>query len=120
MITLGAVTLPADLAWPDRIWSPVVVTTDTGLTGAPILQLSPARTVGRPITLQGSTSEGRALVDRATVDALVTLQASGDPVALSVRGESFTVIILSVDATPVWDYADDSDPLALTIKMVTV
>lgn len=118
MVTLGAVTLPADLAWPDRVWSPIVVTEDTSLTGAPILQLSPSRTVGRTITLQGS--DARAWVDRATVDDLVALQSAGAPVALSVRGESFTVIVLSVAADPLWDFADNSDPCALTLKMITV
>lgn len=119
MATLGAVTLPADLAWPDRYaWSPVQATVDTSLSGAPIVQLSPARTVGRPITLQGN--EGRAWADRATVEALTTLQAAGEPVALSVRGESFSVVILSVEAAPVWDLADDSDPCALTLKLITV
>jgi hypothetical protein len=37
-----------------------------------------------------------------------------------VRGESFTVLNESLDAAPLWDWADDSDPVALTLKMIAV
>jgi hypothetical protein len=115
-ITLGGITLPADLAWPDRYaWPPVVVNTNYSLTGALIAQ-SAERLAGRPITLQ--SADGRAWVDRTTVDALTALQAAGAALALSVRGQSFTVLILSVEAAPLWDWGDDSDPCTLTLKLI--
>ena len=117
-ITLGAVSLPGDLAWVDRYsWNPVSLNIDYSLTGALIVQ-SAVKQAGRPITLQGS--DNRAWADRATLTALQSLQAAGATAALSVRGESFTVRIESLDAAPLWDWADDSDPVALTLKMIAV
>lgn len=121
VITLGGVTLPADLAWPDRYaWQPVVVQTEYSLTGALIVE-SAEKLAGRPITLQGANN--RAWATRATVDAIRTLQAVvGADYTLSIEGQSYTVMILSVEAEPLWDLAPASagDYCAMTIKMIEV
>lgn len=118
-IILDTVELPDDLAWPDRYsWQAVDVSVEYSLTGAAIIQ-SAEKQAGRPITLQ--STEQRAWVSRLIVAALKVLQA--DPVAtysLSVRGESYTVAILSVEADPLFDWSDDSDSCAITLKMITV
>lgn len=118
-ITLDTVELPDDLAWPDRYaWQSVDVSVEYSLTGAAIVQ-SAEKQAGRPITLQ--SSQQRAWIARTTVDALKTLQADADATySLSVRGESYTVVIQSVDAEPLWDLADDSDQCALTLKLIEV
>lgn len=119
MATVGGVTLPDDLAWPDRYaWQSVTVVTEYGLTGAPIVQ-SAEKQAGRVITLQSTPD--RAWVTRATVDSLKALQAVANATySLSIRGQSFTVVITRVDATPLWDFADDSDDCALDLEMIEV
>ena len=116
-ITLGGVTLPEDLAWVDQYaWQPVVVVTQFALTGALIVQTSEQQ-AGQPITLH--SDDRRAWVTRSVVNALKVLQADvGQTYALSVRGEDFTVLIVSVEATPLWDLADNSDDCALVLKMI--
>jgi len=118
-IILDTVELPDDLAWPDRYsWQAVDVSVEYSLTGAAIIQ-SAEKQAGRPITLQ--STEQRAWVSRLIVAALKVLQA--DPVAtytLEARGETYTVVIQSVEAEPLWDLADDSDQCAITLKMITV
>lgn len=118
-ITLDTVELPDDLAWPDRYtWQPVEIRIDYTLTGAAILHSS-EKQAGRTITLQSSPQ--RAWVTRAVVDALKGLQAVADAnYTLSVRGESYTVAIQTVEAEPLWDWADDSDQCALTLKLIEV
>lgn len=117
--SLGGVTLPDDLAWPDRYsWQPVSVSTEYSLTGALIVQTA-EKQAGQPITLQGA--DNRAWVTHATVAALKALQAvAGQTYSLTVRGEPHTVLIEEVTAEPLWDLTDDSDYCAVTIKMVTV
>lgn len=121
VITLGGVTLPADLAWPDRYaWQPVTVSIEYSLTGALIVE-SAEKLAGRPITLQGA--DNRAWATRATVDAIKALQAvAGADYTLSLEGQSYTVMILSVEADPLWDFApaSDTDYCAMTIKMMEV
>ena len=118
MITLGTAELPDDLAWIDRYgWQSMQVSVEYSLTGAAIIQMS-EKLAGRPITLQGA--DDRAWATREMADTLKAMQATGDEYALSVRGESYTVIIESVDAAPLWDCADDSDPVALTVKLITL
>lgn len=118
-IILDTVELPDDLAWPDRYsWQAVDVSVEYSLTGAAIIQ-SAEKQAGRPITLQ--STEQRAWVTRAIVDALKGLQADADATyTLSVRNESYTVAIQAVEAEPLWDLADDSDQCAITLKMITV
>ena len=117
--SLSGVTLPDDLAWPDRdSWQPVSVATEYSLTGALIVETA-SKQAGRPITLQGA--DNRAWVTRATVASLKALQAvAGQTYALTVRDESYTVVIQEITAEPLWDLADDSDYCAVTLKMVTV
>jgi len=118
VITLGGVELPGDLAWPDQYaWQAAEVTTEYSLTGAVLTEIS-VKQAGRPITLSGS--ENRGWATREQVTALKALQAAGTPCALSVRGETFTVLIASVEATPLWDFADASDVVAVTIQMIEV
>lgn len=118
-ITLDTIELPDDLAWPDRYsWQSVEVIVEHSLTGAAIVS-SAEKLAGRPITLQ--SADNRAWVTRETVDALKILQADADATySLSVRGESYDVAIQSVEATPLYDWADDSDACAVTIKMIEV
>lgn len=121
VITLGGVTLPADLAWPDRYsWQPVTVNTEYSLTGALIIQ-SAKKLAGRPITLQGA--ENRAWATHTIVQAVKALQAvAGQTYTLTLEGASYNVMILSVEAEPLWDLAPaaETDYCAMTIKMVVV
>ena len=118
-ITLDTVELPADLAWPDRYsWQAVEVNVEYSLTGAAIVQ-SAEKQAGRPITLQ--STDQRAWVARDTVDALKSLQADPDATyTLEARGETYTVVIQSVEAEPLFDLSDDSDSCALTLKLIEV
>lgn len=118
-ITLGGIELPNDLAWPDRYsWQSVAVNVEHSLTGAALVSSS-EKLAGRPITLQ--SADNRAWVSRETVDALKILQAdAGATYSLSVRGESYDVVIQSVEATPLYDLADDSDACVVTIKLIEV
>lgn len=53
--------------------------------------------------------------------ALKVLQADPDATyTLEVRGETYTVVIQSVEAEPLFDLSDDSDSCALTLKMIEV
>ena len=117
-IMLDTIELPDDLAWPDRYsWQSVETSAEFSLTGAALFQSS-EKTTGRPITLQ--SGENRAWLTHAEVAAVKALQAvAGEKYTLSVRGETFTVTIQSVDARPLFDVADDSDHCAITIKMLT-
>lgn len=121
VITLGGVTLPADLAWPDRYaWQAVEVSTEYSLTGALLVQIS-KKLAGRPITLQGA--DNRAWATRATVEAVKALQAvAGAEYTLSLEGGSYTVVIVSVEADPLWDLAPaaETDYCAMTIQMIEV
>ncbi len=116
-ITLDIVELPDDMAWPDRYsWQSVEVSVEYSLTGAAIVQ-SAEKQAGRPITLQ--SMDNRAWVTRETVDALKALQADAEATySLSVRGESYDVVIQSVEAEPLFDWADDSDSCAVTLKLI--
>lgn len=118
-ITLDTLELPDDLAWPDRYaWQPVDVTVTYSLTGSAIV--APAeKLAGRPITLQ--SGDTRAWLTHAEVAAVKALQAVVDAeYSLTVRGETFDVVIQSVEATPLIDVSDDSDYCSVTIKMVTM
>lgn len=118
VIALGGIELPGDLAWPDQYaWQAAEVTTEYSLTGALLVETS-IKQAGRPITLSGS--ENRGWATREQVTALKALQAAGTPCALSVRGETFTVRIVSVEAAPLWDFADASDAAAVTLKLIEV
>lgn len=119
VITLGGIELPGDLSWPDRYtWNAVAVSSEYSLTGALIIQSS-TKLAGRPITLEGA--DNRAWATRDQVTAIQALQAvAGEEYTLIVRGETYTVMIIAVSATPLWDVADDSDPVALKIEMITM
>lgn len=86
-ITLGAITLPAGLAWSDEFdWTPVEQSTIYSLTGALIVR-SRAKLAGRPITLSGQSSgnDHTAWISRSN---LLTLKT-----ALDVANATFTLTL---------------------------
>lgn len=89
-ITLGAITLPDDLAWEDEFeWTPVEDTIDTALSGSLVIQ-SGARVKGRPITLSGS--ENQAWITRSVVEAIKSLaDAPPSSLTFSYHGREFPV-----------------------------
>ncbi len=72
-ITLGGITLPADLEWSDQHqWSPIErAAIQYGLTGAPVFNVA-VKLAGRPITLSCGADRW---VDTATLAALQALNA---------------------------------------------
>lgn len=84
--TLDDITLPDDIFWSDETapWKVGQTVTKT-LTGALVIQEG-ALQAGRPITLQ-SQQLGRsyvAVVDRATVDALLAKEAVADAAPMTL------------------------------------
>lgn len=117
-VSLGGVSLPDDLAWPDEYeWQTLSVNTEYSLTGALLVQIA-TKLAGRPITLQSNND--RSWVTRAVASSIKALQTAGDQVTLTVRGQTFTVLIVEVTATPLWDWSDESDPCTIVIKCLTV
>lgn len=119
-ITLGGIPLPPELSWSDRYnWQSLAVATEYSLTGALIVDTA-EKLAGRPITLQ--SGQNRAWMLRSEIDQIKALQTAGDPVSLSIRGETLTVLVTSVEAAPLWDLSEDAtDPYCLaTIKALTV
>ncbi len=112
-ITLGALTLPAGLAWSDEFaWSPVSASSSYSLTGALIIERS-IKQAGRPITLIGQSSgnDHTAWITRAN---LLTLKAGLDTGATYILtlhdGRTFTVTARP-DDTDDNGSAVDADPL---------
>lgn len=86
-ITLGVITLPSTLVWEDEFaWSPVLQSTDYGLTGALIVQEA-TKLAGRPITLVGN-SDGTAHTGGISRTNLLALQT-----ALAVAGATWTLTL---------------------------
>jgi hypothetical protein len=80
---LGDIPLDEDLEWTDEYaWSPHEEAVEHSLTGALVVQISPARTAGRPVTLQGATE--RAWLDQATLDALRATLIQPPPLTLEL------------------------------------
>jgi len=104
-ITLGALTLPAGLAWQDEFaWSPVSVSSSYSLTGALIVEVA-TKQAGRPITLIGQSSgnDHTAWITRAN---LLTLKA-----ALETAGTTFTLTLHDARTFSVIARPDDSSPV---------
>lgn len=109
-ITLGALTLPAGLAWSDEFaWSPVSASSGYSLTGALIVEQA-IKQAGRPITLIGQSSgnDHTVWISRAN---LLTLKA-----ALETAAATFTLILhdartFTVMARPDGDSAVEAEPL---------
>lgn len=131
MITLTinptTVELPADLYWEDEhSWFPVEQTIERTITGALIVQ-NATRIGGRPITLRGE-DERSAWINKATLDQLKTWASMpGQPMALSIRGQSKQVIFRhhdgeAIEATPVVHYAEmqDEDFYSVTIRLMEI
>lgn len=84
-----------------------------------------AQSGGRPITLEASEDHW---LTRAQADALRVLAAApGASYALSLRGESYTVVFRhhdapALDLAPLVDYADTeaADPYTGVIKLMTL
>ena len=104
-ITLGAITLPAGLAWSDEFaWSPVSARSSYSLTGALIVEQS-TKLAGRPITLIGQSSgnDHTAWISRAN---LLTLQT-----ALETAGATFTLTLHDARVFSVIARPDDNSPV---------
>ncbi|HOX59645.1 MAG TPA: hypothetical protein PLC99_22415 [Verrucomicrobiota bacterium] len=133
-ITLGAITLPATLVWEEEFtWSPVALSTEYGLTGKLLVQVS-TKLDGRPITLVGK-SDGTAHTGGISLTNLKTLQT-----ALNVAGaqwtltlhdaRTFTVIAaadpLTVEPLPVYRSFFPANPtgdrwhLIRSLKLITI
>lgn len=125
-ITLGGVSLPADLQWVDEFgWNPVAQTTERSLTGALLVQEA-ALSYGRPIIFQGG--DNGAWIKRSD---LVALKAKADQVglvmALDYHGTEHSVIFdrtaQPLSATEVLRLSNpDTEHLYnnLTIRLLTV
>ena len=85
-ITLGALTLPADLEWPNRIigWA-IGQDVQTAVSGALHVQEG-VRQAGRPITLQSGNSGNTwwAVVGYSTAQALQALVNAGGTYTLTI------------------------------------
>lgn len=108
-ITLGAITLPAGLAWQDEFaWSPVSASSSYSLTGALIVEQA-TKLAGRPITLIGQSSgnDHTAWITRANLLTLQALLQTAGPHTLTLHdARTFTVIARPEDSSPV-----EADPL---------
>lgn len=106
---LDTVTLPDNVVWSDEFtWAPVAQATERTLTGSQVVEET-ARTGGRPITLEG------LWVDRATVEALRTLEARvATEMTLTLPGGAQHTVLWrrdgqtpAVDAAPLFPEAPD-------------
>ena len=93
------------LLWTDEYdWSPVVTESRWGTTGALHLHVG-KRKAGRPITLDGVTSN--ACINRALCDQLRAWKVlPGAVFTLTVRGVARQVVWLEFSAQPLWRLAD--------------
>jgi hypothetical protein len=100
MITLAAITLPADLEWIDEhAWSPVGQATSASLTGALIVEEASMQ-AGRPITLQGG--ENASWMTKGEVEALQTLaDTAGLEMTLDYHGQVKTVMFNRESRQPI-------------------
>lgn len=101
-ILLGGVTLPDDLQWTDEhAWSPVMRSSDYGITGGLLIQES-TKLAGRPITYAGEW----AWIDTTTLAALQALNAipKWEGTLVTADGREFTVGFrgTGIEATPVF------------------
>ena len=93
------------LLWTDEYdWSPVAIAERWGTTGALMLHVG-QRQAGRPITLDGVTSN--ACINRALCDQLRAWKVlPGAVFTLTVRGVARQVVWLEFSAQPLWRLAD--------------
>lgn len=108
-ITLGAITLPAGLAWSDEFgWAARTQSTEYSLTGALIVEQA-VRQAGRPITLIGQSSgnDHTAWITRANLLLLQTQLAAGTSATLTLHDARTFSVIARLDS----DSPIDADPL---------
>lgn len=122
MITLDAITLPADLIWVDEYaYTPVRQSVSIAVDGALIIEAA-AQLAGRPITLQGE--DDAAWIDRATLEALRAKQYQAALVmTLTVNELSFSVLFVQpggITARSVIDFNHpvDEDWYTVTLKFM--
>ena len=131
MITLTYDSTPLALnpclIWRDRYdWSPFEESVEHSLTGALIVQRSPSKAAGMPISLESDPDYG--LVTRATIDSLKTLEASpAMDMTLHYHGTDYTVRFrfeggIAVAAQPihVGGPPQNDDLMQLTLRLRTV
>lgn len=124
-ITLGSITLPADLLWTDEFdWTPIQQNKNYTLTGALVIE-SGKMLAGRPITLSGGDNHGWA--SRATVKALYAALDADTTMTLTLNDARTFSVKFDHAATPIQarqivDYNNpaDSDHYSLTLKLITV
>jgi hypothetical protein len=119
MITLDALTLPADLIWTDEYrWNPVAQQENVTLDGALVVQAM-AQQTGRPITLAGG--EDYAWVRRSLLEQLrAKANTPEQEMTLTLNDGSEHTVIFTGDrmsADPVWTVSDpdDDQPYVVTL-----
>lgn len=131
-VTLGDITLPADVEWTDEFgWLPTAAQVEVTCGGSVLVEES-VQLAGRPITLRGVFEGGRgyATATRAVVKALHALAGAvqAEPLLLTLEdGRTFDVRFRHQDApafeaTPIKHIAphDDADLYAFTLRLMEV
>ena len=125
--TLGdgvtTIDLADDIDWADEFaWSPIARKLDYSLTGALIVKSS-TKLAGRPITLQSQADSG--FLPRSTIVQLNTWAKAGTQLAITIRGQSFSVIFdpaasPAIQSAPVVYYSDPlgTDWYSATLKFI--
>ncbi len=122
MITLDAITLPADLIWLDEYkWSGVAQQEDIMADGAVVVQAD-AQQTGRLITLAGGDNFG--WIAKSTLESLRTLsRTAGSEYTLvlndgSERNVVFTGERLSAEQAYEHSYPEDDHPYIVTLYLM--
>ncbi|MFW5926653.1 MAG: hypothetical protein ACOCSR_01260 [Wenzhouxiangella sp.] len=120
------ITLPGDLRWPDRHWSPTKQAEDLSLGGGVIVQKSD-QTAGRPITLETSRN---VLVYHEDVVALEQFRDDPATDVFTVTAPDGTEYQCRfrfsqgnpVDASPLFprNTHETGDPYNLTLRLIVV
>ena len=122
---LAGVELPRGMLWVDEFaWSAVQKGVDRSITGAQIIDVS-AKLEGRPITLQGTESQG--WISRATLLAVQTLanNPEGEYDLVLADGRSFRVQFAPdtpLEAQPISrpELPATTLPYVATLRLITV
>ncbi|WP_313603974.1 hypothetical protein [Comamonas jiangduensis] len=122
---LAGVELPRGMLWVDEFaWSAVQKGVDRSITGVQIIDVS-AKLEGRPITLQGTESQG--WISRATLLAVQTLanNPEGEYDLVLADGRSFRVQFAPdtpLEAQPISrpELPATTHPYVATLRLITV
>lgn len=126
--TTTTLTLPDDLLWADEFtWTPIQQTVDVALDGANIIQVG-ERLAGRPITLQSGRGPYFAIIERATLDQLLTwANEPGQELVLNIRGATRDVIFRHHEGTVIdaemllyHSAPDESTLYAVTVRLMEI